>query len=102
MKRTLLSFLVLLLFASTLSAQTPQFENAVKLKTADGEPIILKSSFSVPTLHDIDGDGDLDLFVGDYSGNYRVFINNGSNAQPAYKQPYLFQVGGETAWVPIS
>ncbi|NQX97775.1 MAG: VCBS repeat-containing protein, partial [Flavobacteriales bacterium] len=35
-------------------------------------------TFSDPTFADIDGDGDLDLYVGEYNGAIKVFTNNGS------------------------
>ncbi len=39
---------------------------------------------SSPTLVDIDGDGDLDIFVGDYSGDTVFFENTGTGTAPAF------------------
>jgi hypothetical protein len=41
-------------------------------------------SNAVPTLHDIDGDGDLDLFVGESSGRILFFRNEGTPRAPRF------------------
>jgi len=45
---------------------------------ADGAPINM-GGWTSPEFADIDGDGDLDLYVGDWNGNIHTFINDGSN-----------------------
>ena len=42
---------------------------------------------SNPTLVDIDGDGDLDAFVGEYDGNVNFFENTGSSTSAAFAAP---------------
>jgi large repetitive protein len=44
-------------------------------------------SFSRPTFADIDGDGDLDAFVGENNGNTRFFQNNGTASSPSFAAP---------------
>ncbi|MCB1490897.1 MAG: VCBS repeat-containing protein, partial [Rhodobiaceae bacterium] len=39
---------------------------------------------SKPTFVDIDNDGDLDMFVGEYDGNINFYTNTGSNTNPIY------------------
>jgi hypothetical protein len=44
-----------------------------------------RGSNGVPELHDSDGDGDLDLFLGDASGRIAFFNNEGSARAPHFK-----------------
>ncbi|MBO1348908.1 MAG: VCBS repeat-containing protein [Hormoscilla sp. GUM202] len=44
-------------------------------------------SVSSPTLADLDRDGDLDLFVGNYDGKIIYFKNNGTASSPAFGTP---------------
>ncbi|NYT26573.1 MAG: VCBS repeat-containing protein [Candidatus Thiodubiliella endoseptemdiera] len=41
--------------------------------------------YSVPTLADIDGDGDLDLVVGEFDGTLKYYQNTGTTSNPAYE-----------------
>ncbi|MBL4775509.1 MAG: VCBS repeat-containing protein [Mariprofundus sp.] len=41
-------------------------------------------SFATPSFADIDGDGDLDAFVGENGGTVRFYRNNGSNTAPNF------------------
>jgi hypothetical protein len=43
-----------------------------------------RGSNAVPELHDIDDDGDLDLFVGDAGGRVAFFRNDGSRQAPKF------------------
>ena len=43
-----------------------------------------RGSNAVPELHDIDGDGDLDLFLGDAAGRIAFFRNDGSKTAPHF------------------
>ena len=46
---------------------------------------LTRGSNSAPTLHDIDDDGDLDLFVGESSGEINFYRNEGSPENPAFE-----------------
>jgi hypothetical protein len=40
-----------------------------------------------PTFADIDGDGKIDMLVGNWLGRLLVFRNQGANARPVYAEP---------------
>lgn len=40
-----------------------------------------------PTFTDIDGDGKIDMLVGNWLGRLLVFRNQGTNARPVYARP---------------
>ncbi len=49
----------------------------------------------------MDGDGKRDLVVGDFSGFFRLYRNEGTNQQPRYARAVNLQAGGVDAKVPI-
>ena len=54
-----------------------------------------------PWVADVDGDGVHDLVVGDFSGLFRFYRNEGTDAKPRYAKAVNLQAGGEDAKVPI-
>ncbi|MEP6473326.1 MAG: FG-GAP-like repeat-containing protein, partial [Gemmatimonadota bacterium] len=74
-----------------------QFHDAIAWYHNDGRPGAARftlvdsavarlphGSNAVPTLYDIDGDGDLDLFVGESSGHILFFRNDGTPGTPRF------------------
>ena len=78
------------------------FHPAIRLSAADG---VMDSGaswgHSSPWLVDVDGDGIRDLVVGDFSGLFRFYRNEGTNQQPRYAKAVNLQAGGVDAKVPI-
>ena len=77
------------------------------LLTADGAPIDRGEphGHAGPAATDFDGDGDLDLVVGDFGGTFTLYRNDGSRAEPALTDagPLTFTdaLGGNPVRVPI-
>jgi hypothetical protein len=78
------------------------FHAPVRLAAADG---IIDSGpawgHCGPWVADVDGDGVRDLVVGDFSGFFRFYRNEGTDAKPRYATAVNLQAGGEDAKVPI-
>jgi uncharacterized protein (DUF2141 family) len=61
-------------YQNTGSNRSPRFQNAASpLNIPQGEFF-----FSTPSFADLDGDGDLDAFIGEYYGSIRYYKNNGT------------------------
>jgi hypothetical protein len=84
------------------AAEIGIFHPPTRLAAADG---VIDSGpswgHSGPWIEDVDGDGKRDLIVGDFSGLFRVYRNEGTNRQPHYAAAVNLQAGGTDAKVPI-
>jgi hypothetical protein len=78
------------------------FHPPARLMAADG---VIDSGLSLghssPWVVDLDGDGVNDLVVGDFSGKFRFYRNEGTNKRPIYAKAIPLQAGGVDAQVPI-
>jgi hypothetical protein len=82
--------------------ETGIFHPATRLSAADG---VIDSGpswgHSGPWIEDVDGDGKRDLIVGDFSGLFRFYRNEGTNTAPRYAAAVDLEAGGTAAKVPI-
>jgi len=83
-------------------ASNPVFQRPVRLKAA-GAPIDTGPQWahSGPCFHDVDRDGRRDLLVGDFSGQFRLYRNLGTDQQPKFAEGEWLMAGAEVAKVPI-
>ncbi len=68
-------------FKNNGTSSTPSFS-----KVTSNSPLVNVTgySFALPTLVDIDNDGDLDLFVTEYYGNTQYYQNTGTATSPSF------------------
>ena len=89
------------MLTTSMRAQARDLEPPVRLR-AGGEPIDTGAhgGHSSPLLCDHDGDGLLDLLVGNLEGCIQVYRNVGSAEEPEFEDRGLLQAGGVDALVP--
>ena len=101
MKISLFCSIVLLGLAGISGSAAPAVDLLPPFRVeADGKPILVQGAAS-PCMADFDGDGVLDLLVGQRGGcKMLVFRNVGSNKEPRFGASTLFRAGGVDARLP--
>jgi hypothetical protein len=103
MSRLACCLIAVLLLPAAAVAQAPAgFLRPVKIH-AGGKPIdVQRSGHAAPFVGDFDGDGKLDLLVGQYhDGRLRIYRNVGTNREPKFDSYTWFEAGGKIASVPV-
>jgi len=95
MKQMLICALICLAIPLLCPAAAPQFQDGVKIQ-ANGKDIDVTIGHLVPCVTDWNGDQKKDLIVGQYSeGKISLYLNQGSNEKPEFKELIEMQAGGK-------
>ena len=102
MLRLICCLALILVPAAAVAQAPPGFLPPVKIHAA-GKPIdVQRSGHAAPFVGDFDGDGKLDLLVGQYhEGRLRIYRNVGTNREPKFDSYTWFEAGGKIASVPV-
>ena len=82
------------LFRNTGTREEPRYEQGEPLRYRDGR-LLRVAGFSTPIVVDWNGDGKRDLVSGDLLGRVHVFLNVGSDDDPAFAEDLLVTIEGE-------
>ncbi len=91
---------LVLAFGLLCAAEAAEFQPGVKIE-ADGKPIKLDVAHPVPCVADWNGDGKKDLLVGlSAGGRIVLFLNQGTDNAPVFKNFTYLQAGGKDISLP--
>ena len=91
---------LVLAFGLLCAAEAAEFQPGVKIE-ADGKAIDVEYGQLVPSAVDWNGDGKKDLLVGQYKdGKIRLYLNQGTDNAPVFKDFTYLQAGGKVISLP--
>src|SRR5438034_4865653 len=92
----------LLMGSPWITADNGELEAPVPIM-AEGQPIdVQREGHAAPFVGDFDGDGVLDLLVGQYhEGRLRIYRNIGTNSNPKFDTYTWFKAGGHFGTVTV-
>jgi hypothetical protein len=100
MKRTIGATLVAASVSLVVWAGPPDLAPGVRLE-AGGKPIDGEVGHLVPVAADWNGDGKKDLLVGQFGeGMIRLYLNQGTDAGPVFKEFSALEAGGKAIKLP--
>jgi hypothetical protein len=98
----LLALGVVALAWPALAAESGSLAPPVKLQ-ADGKPIDVDIGHAAPFVADLNGDGTLQLLVGQFgNGKLRIYRNEGTKTQPRFGKFAWFKDGAAGGCIPAS
>ncbi len=95
MRKSWLCLLPILAAGGFCQAAVPSFEKGIRLQ-AEGKDINVEIGHLVPVAIDWNHDGKKDLLVGQFmNGAIRLYLNEGTDADPKFGKSSLLQAGGK-------